>query len=48
MHLWQTYEEFDVDIKEDVEGECSKFGKLKHIFVEKYVQFSHSLCYVLF
>lgn len=31
----ETYEEFDMDIKEDVEGECSKFGKLKHIFVEK-------------
>lgn len=31
----ETYEDFDVDIKEDVEGECSKFGKLKHIFVEK-------------
>lgn len=31
----ETYEEFDMDIKEDVEGECSKFGRLKHIFVEK-------------
>lgn len=31
----ETYEDFDLDIKEDVEGECSKFGKLKHIYVEK-------------
>ncbi|KAJ4715957.1 RNA-binding protein 39-like [Melia azedarach] len=44
----ETYEEFDVDIKEDVEGECSKFGKLKHIFVEKdsagfvYLRFENS------
>lgn len=42
--LWQTYEEFDMDIKEDVEGECSKFGKLKHIFVEKCVWFSNWYC----
>ncbi|XP_052110435.1 uncharacterized protein LOC107467320 isoform X4 [Arachis duranensis] len=27
--------DFDLDIKEDVEAECSKFGKLKHIFVDK-------------
>ncbi|KAL8543336.1 hypothetical protein ACS0TY_004033 [Phlomoides rotata] len=27
--------EFDLDIKEDVQDECSKFGKLKHIHVEK-------------
>ncbi|KAL5788886.1 hypothetical protein ACOSP7_005835 [Xanthoceras sorbifolium] len=31
----EPYEEFDMDIKEDVEGECSKFGKLNHIYVEK-------------
>ncbi|KAK3193527.1 hypothetical protein Dsin_024837 [Dipteronia sinensis] len=31
----ETYEDFDMDIKEDVEGECSKFGKVKHIYVEK-------------
>ena len=36
--FWQTYEDFDMDIKEDVEGECSKFGKVKHIYV--YVHFS--------
>ncbi|KAK9944191.1 hypothetical protein M0R45_009769 [Rubus argutus] len=27
--------EIDVDIKEDVQEECSKYGKLKHIFVDK-------------
>ncbi|XP_027183588.1 RNA-binding protein 39 isoform X1 [Coffea eugenioides] len=27
--------EFDQDIKDDVEDECSKFGKLKHIYVDK-------------
>jgi hypothetical protein len=33
--LLQTEPDFDLDIKEDVQEECSKFGKLKHIFVEK-------------
>ncbi|CAL0316221.1 unnamed protein product [Lupinus luteus] len=27
--------DFDFDIKEDVEAECSKFGKLRHIYVDK-------------
>ncbi|KAI3446277.1 hypothetical protein Pfo_002942 [Paulownia fortunei] len=27
--------DFDLDIKEDVQDECSKFGRLKHIYVEK-------------
>ncbi|KAL6525968.1 hypothetical protein OROHE_015492 [Orobanche hederae] len=27
--------DFDLDIKEDCEGECSKYGRLKHIYVEK-------------
>ncbi|KAM5562591.1 hypothetical protein ABKV19_017681 [Rosa sericea] len=27
--------DIDVDIKEDVQEECSKYGKLKHIFVDK-------------
>ncbi|XP_054777097.1 uncharacterized protein LOC129285423 [Prosopis cineraria] len=27
--------DFDLDIKEDVEAECSKFGKLKHVYVDK-------------
>lgn len=27
--------EFDLDIKEDVQDECSKFGAVKHIFVDK-------------
>jgi len=31
----QTEPDFDLDIKEDVEAECSKFGALKHIYVDK-------------
>jgi len=31
----ETEADFDLDIKEDVEEEASKFGKLKHIFVDK-------------
>ncbi|XP_039138661.1 RNA-binding protein 39-like [Dioscorea cayenensis subsp. rotundata] len=27
--------DFDIDIKEDVRDECSKFGTVKHIFVDK-------------
>ncbi|XP_068334182.1 uncharacterized protein [Pyrus communis] len=27
--------DFDVDIKEDVEEECSKYGRVKHIYVDK-------------
>ncbi|KAK9051907.1 hypothetical protein SSX86_028535 [Deinandra increscens subsp. villosa] len=27
--------DFDLDIKEDVQSECSKHGKLRHIYVEK-------------
>lgn len=27
--------DFDLDVKEDVEAECSKFGNLKHIYVDK-------------
>ncbi|XP_011088625.1 RNA-binding protein 39 isoform X1 [Sesamum indicum] len=27
--------DFDLDIKDDVQEECSKFGRLKHIYVEK-------------
>ncbi|CAK9167773.1 unnamed protein product [Ilex paraguariensis] len=27
--------EFDMDIKEDVEEECSKYGRVKHIYVDK-------------
>lgn len=49
--FWQTYEDFDMDIKEDVEGECSKFGKLKHIYVDKYVHFLFDVgnlgCYIV-
>ncbi|AEC06559.1 Splicing factor, CC1-like protein [Arabidopsis thaliana] len=31
----ETEDDFDEDIKEDVKEECSKFGKLNHIFVDK-------------
>ncbi|XP_048426902.1 RNA-binding protein 39-like isoform X1 [Pyrus x bretschneideri] len=27
--------DFDIDIKEDVEEECSKYGQVKHIYVDK-------------
>lgn len=32
----ETDPEFDLDIKEDVEEECSKFGPVKHIYVDKH------------
>ncbi|MFQ6620714.1 hypothetical protein Gotur_002365 [Gossypium turneri] len=31
----ETEPEFDLDIKEDVQEECGKFGKLKHIHVDR-------------
>ncbi|CAN1276399.1 RNA-binding protein rsd1 [Linum perenne] len=31
----ETEPDFDQDIKDDVEEECSKFGTLRHIFVDK-------------
>ncbi|KNA05378.1 hypothetical protein SOVF_190900 isoform A [Spinacia oleracea] len=31
----ETEPDFDLDIKEDVQDECTKFGPLKHIFVDK-------------
>ncbi|XVE67189.1 hypothetical protein DITRI_Ditri08aG0140300 [Diplodiscus trichospermus] len=31
----ETEPDFDLDIKEDVQDECSKFGKLKHIYVDR-------------
>ncbi|GAV77236.1 RRM_1 domain-containing protein/RRM_5 domain-containing protein [Cephalotus follicularis] len=31
----ETEPDFDLDIKEDVKEECSKFGNLKHIYVDK-------------
>ncbi|CAI0428293.1 unnamed protein product [Linum tenue] len=31
----ETEPDFDVDIKDDVEEECSKYGLVKHIYVEK-------------
>ena len=27
--------DFDLDIKEEVQEECSNFGRVKHIYVEK-------------
>lgn len=36
INVLQTDPEFDLDIKEDVEEECSKFGPVKHIYVDKY------------
>jgi hypothetical protein len=31
----QTDPDFDLDIRDDVQDECSKFGVVKHIFVDK-------------
>ncbi|KAJ8765555.1 hypothetical protein K2173_014677 [Erythroxylum novogranatense] len=31
----ETEPDFDLDIKEDVAEECSKYGRVKHIFVDK-------------
>jgi len=31
----ETDPEFDMDIKEDVEEECSKYGRVKHIYVDR-------------
>lgn len=31
----ETEPDFDLDIKEDVEEECSKYGRVKHIYVDK-------------
>uniref|UniRef100_A0A7N0VAP5 RRM domain-containing protein n=1 Tax=Kalanchoe fedtschenkoi TaxID=63787 RepID=A0A7N0VAP5_KALFE len=31
----ETESDFELDIKEDVEDECSKFGKVKHIHVDR-------------
>jgi hypothetical protein len=33
--FWQTEPDFDLDIKEDVQEECSRFGNVKHIHVDK-------------
>ncbi|XP_011657783.1 RNA-binding protein 39 isoform X2 [Cucumis sativus] len=32
----ETAPDFDMEIKEDVEEECSKYGRVKHIYVDKY------------
>lgn len=31
----ETEPDFDLDIKEDVEEECSRYGRVKHIYVDK-------------
>lgn len=31
----QTDPDFDMDIKDDVEEECSKYGRVKHIYVDR-------------
>jgi RNA-binding protein 39 len=33
--MLQTEPDFDLDIKEDVEEECSRYGQVKHIWVDK-------------
>ncbi|XAR72683.1 hypothetical protein NMG60_11019407 [Bertholletia excelsa] len=44
----ETEPDFDLDIKEDVQDECAKFGTLKHIYVDKnsagfvYLRFEHT------
>ncbi|XP_024028785.1 RNA-binding protein 39 isoform X1 [Morus notabilis] len=44
----ETEPNFDLDIKEDVQDECSKFGNLQHIYVDKnsagyvYLRFEHT------
>ncbi|XWS62622.1 hypothetical protein CRYUN_Cryun06bG0027000 [Craigia yunnanensis] len=43
----ETEPDFDLDIKEDVKEECSKFGKLKHIYVNRNIT-SWTCCYYTF
>lgn len=35
--MLQKEPDFDVDIKEDVEDECSKYGRVDHIYVDRLV-----------
>lgn len=35
----QTEPDFDMDIRDEVQEECSGFGPVKHIYVDKYVNF---------
>ncbi|KAI3896949.1 hypothetical protein MKX03_026708, partial [Papaver bracteatum] len=37
----ETEPDFDLDIKDDVQDEVSKFGTVKHIFVDKYNSYGH-------
>ncbi len=32
----ETEPDWDLDIKEDVQEECSKYGPVKHIYVDKH------------
>ncbi|KAH7685461.1 RNA-binding protein 39 [Dioscorea alata] len=41
----ETEPDFDLDIKEDVQEECSKFGRLRHIYVDKNSDGCVYLCY---
>ncbi|KAL8134260.1 hypothetical protein AgCh_009345 [Apium graveolens] len=38
--------DFDQDIKEDVEEECSKYGQVKHIYVDNFLDCRNSAGYV--
>ncbi|KAL2246525.1 UNVERIFIED_CONTAM: hypothetical protein Sindi_2504800 [Sesamum indicum] len=35
VFAYQTDPEFDLDIRDDVQEECSKYGRVKHIHVDK-------------
>lgn len=35
LGVLQTDPEFDLDIRDDVHEECSKYGAVKHIHVDK-------------
>ncbi|MBA0823491.1 hypothetical protein Goarm_020221 [Gossypium armourianum] len=43
----ETEPDFDLDIKEDVEEECSKYGRVKHIYVDKKL-LSFNTCHFFF
>lgn len=35
ISIMQTDPDFDLEIQGDVEEECSKYGRVKHIYVDK-------------
>ncbi|KZV41128.1 RNA-binding protein 39 [Dorcoceras hygrometricum] len=47
---YEAETDFELDVKEDVQDECSKFGKLQHIYVDKnsagcvYLRFENTQC----